>query len=232
MRKGEQVPTDPERLLKFTRQLIKAARFCHNRACINRNFRRADFWNARLKYLHSVESQLKRRIPKVQLAKTDQASIIKTDKIPAYFVSTLLLADIYRYLNDGSRTEKMCYVTGVMHGNARVPTQMLAPQMSVRTGVAVRADNASIQQHLRFLDNAGHTILLQCHIHPWAGSGATLHSSIDKANHRDLETWWPVIGLIYSADGYFRFFSIHKRFSVEIYGKGVKKVDEDTFCFG
>jgi hypothetical protein len=57
-----------------------------------------------------------------------------------------------------------------------------------------------------------------------------LPSSTDFATHRRYETGgYPLIGAIFVLDGFVRFFSEDKPFTITIYGKGVSQHDEHVF---
>jgi hypothetical protein len=43
---------------------------------------------------------------------------------------------------------------------------------------------------------------------------------------------YPTIQAIFSDDGYIRFFGGQKPFTIQVYGTGVKKIDERTYRLG
>ena len=156
-----------------------------------------------------------------------------TRRYPRFLISSLKAKEIYDYLMTDGQNEKMCYLTGVhdTETNTYIPTDILKPAMDVQNPVFVHGDRYSILHTLSSLDAFSHAMVLQCHKHPGSGIASTLPSGTDRSNHRDLEAFYPVVGAIFVRDGHFRFFSAKRPFRVEIYGKGVTRIDRKSFCF-
>jgi len=176
-----------------------------------------------LKYFRQVKHAFSRR--KTQAITPEQP-------IFRYMISLELIYRIFNYLIDEGEDEKYCYVTGVIDkaNNTIIPTNILTPKMAFRNPVFVSGDLNSIKDVLSYLDQFGHTVVLQCHRHPGMWAGSTHPSGTDIRNHKDWEKFYPLIGLIVVKSGYFRFFSAEKNFEVLIYGSEVKKINERTYC--
>ncbi|MBI5000142.1 MAG: hypothetical protein HZB92_01240 [Euryarchaeota archaeon] len=136
----------------------------------------------------------------------------ETDKAMRYVFSSERLTGFYRYLMTDGENEKYCYGTGIIDNanNNVVVTNILTPKMSEQSPVSVRGDVDSIREVLTYLSQFDHTIVVQCHKHPGYGASSTQPSGIDIRNHRDWESYYPLIGVIFVRNGFFRFFSAGK----------------------
>jgi hypothetical protein len=187
----------------------------------------SDRYHNNLKYLYNVRNTL------WNLNRKGLEAIKEKKKICKYTLSTILLSRIFKYLVDGGKDEKFCYGTGIVDitNQQIIPTEILTPRMAVCNPVFVEGDRDSVRDNLAFLDRYSHTVVLQCHKHPGTGPESTAPSSLDISNHGDWEKFYPVIGIIFVEDGYFRVFSADRKFEVEIYGKGVRQIDGTLYVF-
>ena len=145
--------------------------------------------------------------------------------------STMFIDDIRQVLIDGSGLENECYCTGILDTgqNLAIPLKISPVKLARQSHVIAEGHALSIYRILSEYDRWGHPTLLFCHCHPGCGSESTRPSGIDIKTHTDLELYYPVIGAIFSQDGYVRFFSAGKPFQIEIFGKGVVKVDDNVY---
>ena len=205
--------------LKFeTGRRIEEISKAHQSMCLKGNRNVANWYHSLLFYLYSVQKSL-------------DASNAQVSSVPRYLFSSMFVAEIFDYLDDGTPDEKFCYCTGVIDKktNTILPAKLLGPEMSVRNPGYVKGDPCSIHSVLSELDEWHHAMLAQCHMHPGAGPDSTHPSSIDLRNHLGLEANYPVIGAIFVRDGFVRFFSAEKEFEVEVYGKGVRKIADKLY---
>lgn len=214
----DDIELDITKLRKETNRRIDKMTLAHQKACAKGRRGLANWYHSLLFYLYSIRNILDNQT-------------IPVSPIIRYLISSLQLAEIFNYLNDGTNDEKFCYCTGIIDEktNTIIPTKLLKPEMSVRSAGYVEGDWRSIHSILSGLDDWFHAMILQCHLHPGCGPGSTHPSSTDMRNHTDLEANYPVIGAIFVRDGYVRFFSADKEFEVEVYGKGVKKVADKLY---
>jgi hypothetical protein len=194
-------------------------------ACREGLIKTADNYHVFLKHLSAVQRVLE--------AKLDASMQQVMSNISRYILSSRRARKIYDSLMDDSGDEKFVYCTGVIEktANIYVPTEVLAPKMAERSPVHAIGDQRSINDLLCSLGDTGHTILLKCQRHPGSGLSAINPSNVDLSTHRDLEVCYPVIGAIFVRDGYFRFFSHTRKYKVDIYGRGVRRIDDRTFRF-
>ncbi|MBA3045863.1 MAG: hypothetical protein FP824_06580 [Euryarchaeota archaeon] len=201
-----------------TQRRIESMTQAHQSMCLKGNRNVANWYHSMLFYLYDVQRLLE-----------NPSNCFSP--IPRYMFSSMLVAEIFNYLDDGTPDEKFCYCTGIIdkRTNTIMPTKLLGPDMSIRNPGYVKGDWRSIHTILSELDEWHHAMLAQCHLHPGTGPDSTHPSGIDIRNHQGLETNYPVIGAIFVRDGYLRFFSAEKEFEVEIYGKGVKKIADKLY---
>lgn len=148
---------------------------------------------------------------------------------PLYVVSTLFLEESFRFLVRHP-SEDMHYVTGSELGPWRVLERLVDFEKSTRTAVGVSGTPSATHRTLIGLSEKAHRLIAWCHSHPGRGAGATLPSGIDLDHQERLERGgYPTIGLIFSRDGYVRFFSHTTTFRLQVFGAGVRSIDERVY---
>jgi hypothetical protein len=158
-------------------------------------------------------------------------------ELPRYVISTMMIEELYNYLVDqdgGPTSEKMCFAYGIVDAetNTVTPCGKLMPDMSERSWASVLGDPRSVHDALSRIDKhlPDHALVLTCHLHPGHGPSSVIPSGTDKRTHRDMERGgYPVIGAIFSQDGYVHFFSVDVKFDLSVTGGGVKEVGKRTF---
>ena len=210
-------------ILKNTDQQIEKILYYYQEANQLGDFKVADRWHDLLKYLYNIKQAISKR--KIQIIRPKQPDF-------EYNISLELIFRIFNYLIDESGDEKYCYCTGVIDQVNKIitPTTMLTPKMAFQNPVFVKGDLMSIKDVLSYLEQFGHTVVLQCHRHPGNGVGSTHESGTDIKNHKGWEKFYPMIGMIAVKTGHFRFFSAGKDFEVSIYGSEVERIDSRTYC--
>jgi proteasome lid subunit RPN8/RPN11 len=152
-------------------------------------------------------------------------------RTPLYIVSSLFLLESFRYLVKDP-AEDMHFVTGCELGPVRVLERLVDFDKAERTAVRVAGKPASTHQALIGLEAKGHRLTAWMHSHPGMGAGATRPSSTDLDHQRRLEQGrYPAIGAIFSRDACVRFFSAGTPFRVEVFGAGVRRLDERVYQF-
>jgi hypothetical protein len=147
----------------------------------------------------------------------------------AYLVGSLFLQDSYQRLNRGPE-EHLFFVSGLRVGKLLTLDHICEFKVESASRVHARGDISSSHLTLINLDNLGHRLHALFHKHPGKGIGATFPSSTDIQTQERMERGgYPVIGAVFSEDGYIRFFSAKRQFMVNIYGKGVNRVDDKVF---
>jgi hypothetical protein len=152
-----------------------------------------------------------------------------SERVPVYVAGSLFLHQCYCYLMR-YRSEAIHFVSGPETDGNFYLTRLLPVRMSHRSWGRAVGDDAHTHQVLQELDKFGYRLTAYFHTHPGRGSEATHPSSIDQAMQRGLErNDYPTIGAIFSRDGYVRFFSCDRKFTVKVYGKKIMKESENVF---
>jgi len=150
-------------------------------------------------------------------------------KQPQYQISSLFLKECWEYLSsDPEKKERLHLVTGtITDDGVRVLSKMEKLQYSTQSAAYVKADN--IDAHTKIItlsEKYGHLLLAMFHSHISNGLNSTSPSSIDKSFMERMEKLGiECIGGIFSLDGFVRFFSV-RNFEIDVYGKGVKKIQD------
>jgi len=151
------------------------------------------------------------------------------DSVPRYLVSSLFLVESYRFLVKDP-DEDMHFVTGPELGSLRVLERMVDFDKAERTAVRVAGDLAATHRALIALEARGHRLTAWIHSHPGTSEWATRPSPTDFDHQRRLEQGrYPAVGAIFSRDGYVRFFSGGAPFRIEVFGTGVRRIDERVY---
>jgi len=148
---------------------------------------------------------------------------------PSYLAGTTLLHEAFSLLSQ-LKSESILYVAGNRFGSAYMLSRLIPPDLD-RSEPGYAAVNSESSLHkLGDLERHGSLLCAYLHMHPGRGNGSTLPSSIDSSCQKRLEKGgYPVIGGIFSRDGYLRFFSDQLPFDVSLSGKGVDHVGKDLF---
>lgn len=145
-----------------------------------------------------------------------------------YVMSSLFLNRSYRYLTK-TRPEDLHLATGIVLNGAFVLSEMIQLPNVRRALTGASASPVETSKGLLTIEAYG----LRCgglfHSHPGQGPDSTLPSSIDLRNHRTWEKAYPLVGAIFSQDGYIRFFTSSAQPRVHIMGKKVSKINENLY---
>jgi proteasome lid subunit RPN8/RPN11 len=151
-------------------------------------------------------------------------------KCAKYVVSSSFLATSLDELTRGPH-EQLVYITGPEDGRSFFAlTQILRLDMKSSSAAHAVPDQKSQIKVLSALDRRRERLLATFHSHPGYGADATRPSSIDLSTQRNLENaGYPVIGAILSRDGYIRFYSHNRQFSVSVSGAHCKQNSPTLF---
>ena len=150
-------------------------------------------------------------------------------KPPTYLVSSSFLSEVGAFLTH-SGNEGLVYVTGPEHDD-RVYALTRYVTLETDSGIAhASPDPRSQLQALAQLDERGERWLAMFHSHPGSGASATKPSGVDLETQSRLEkAGYPVIGAVFSKDGYVRFYSRRRSFEVAVSGDGSQRIGRRLF---
>jgi hypothetical protein len=152
--------------------------------------------------------------------------------VPVYVVNSLFLADCHRFLlSDAKGYELMHLVTGSkVDAKTRTLDRMEKVALASHSAIHAEADQHDLQRRLIEMSAWGLAMHGLFHAHPGQGSGATRPSGKDLATHERFERGgYPLVGAIFVRDGYVRFFSAGRPFTIRIFGTGVTQHEEHVF---
>ena len=148
-----------------------------------------------------------------------------------YVVSSWFLVECHEYLFGNSQVfEVMHLVTGSKIGQTtRTLDRLLKVSLSDQSSVSASANREDLDTLLRQIDAWGHSMHGLFHSHPGAGALATIPSGVDWETQQRYERGgYPLIGGIFSRDGFIRFFAT-TLFEINVFGTGVKQYDPHLF---
>jgi hypothetical protein len=155
---------------------------------------------------------------------------VKQD-IPTYVISSWFLADCAAYLlSHPDGFELLHLVTGSkISASQRTLDRMIKVPLEAYSPASARADQQELQKLLIEFSGWGHTLHGLFHSHPGVGKGATQPSGVDLGTQKLYEQGgYPLVGAIFSRDGYVRFFASHP-IAISVFGAGVEQHDEHVF---
>jgi proteasome lid subunit RPN8/RPN11 len=151
----------------------------------------------------------------------------ESDNTPNYMMNTLFLKNCYKQLNT-SEDEDVFYVTGFNQGSTLSLDEIVRFDLERKSPTGAAGDHDSSHKALLELAEYGLCLNSWFHIHPGNGPAAIHPSGIDINYQTGLESGkYPAIGAIFSRDGYIRFFSVEKAYTITIFGKGVETIEEN-----
>lgn len=150
--------------------------------------------------------------------------------VATYLSETRFLKELYEYLTRDGK-EGYCLISGPeLEDSLFVLTRMVETKMARRSTAGAEPEIGFMLETLSEMEQEhGSRLTAYAHSHPGKGSASTTPSSIDKDTQRKLEQGgYPAVGLIFSRDGYVRFFSHQREFAVEVSGNG-EEVNDGVF---
>lgn len=148
---------------------------------------------------------------------------------PTFLVSTELLYTSSEQLSK-HETEVILYATGTAFDNLFTIERLVDVELERSEYGRATTSIAASTRIMAELDKRGSLLTAYLHMHPGRGKSANHPSQIDLTNQMQLETaGYRTIGIIFSRDGYIRFFSYQMPFRIYITGKGVRHVGEHNY---
>lgn len=146
-----------------------------------------------------------------------------------YRVGSRFLRDNYEIFCR-SEKESVHLITGVETGVLKHLDEKLILEHEVRELVEAKLFDSEINTHLQNLHFEGYKLFGCFHVHPGCGVGATFPSGTDMELIDNFEAGkYKTVSAIFSRDGFIRFLAPFP-FKIHIYGKGVRKINEELYC--
>lgn len=124
--------------------------------------------------------------------------------------------------------EWACLVTGMRINGIRMLTEPIRVQFSYQSVGGIKFELDDYHHALHNLQRWGYSLHAIFHSHRF--NGPVSPSQIDLNSQRQLlEPIYPTIQAVFSEDGYIRFFSAERPFSIKIFGKGVTHVEDTLY---
>lgn len=124
--------------------------------------------------------------------------------------------------------EWACLVTGARINGVRMLADALRVPFSSQTAGGLQFELDDYHHALRDLQRWGYSLHAIFHSHRF--NGPVSPSQIDLNTQRQLlEPAFPAIQAVFSEDGYIRFFSAERPFSIRIFGNGVNHVKDTLY---
>jgi len=148
-----------------------------------------------------------------------------------YLISSATLAQAYSFLTQhlpgsGYEPEWMLAVTGLRQGRMRTLEHLIEVRLASQSLAQASFDMKDFMRVAITLYEHGQALHAVFHSHRF--SGPPHPSGTDDRLQQILEEGgYPAIQAVFSEDGYVRFFAKKRRFSVQVYGKGVVPADGD-----
>ena len=148
---------------------------------------------------------------------------------PTFLVSSELLYDGYEQLRQ-YENEIILYATGTAFNDLLTIERTVDIEHDRSEYGRATSNAAATSRTLAQLEKRGSLLTAYLHMHPGRGKSSNLPSQIDLTNQMQLETaGYRTVGIIYSRDGYARFFSHRMPFHVCVTGKGVRHAAEKLY---
>jgi hypothetical protein len=147
-----------------------------------------------------------------------------------YLISASFLKSAYRALTK-TRNEDLVYATGPDDGERLCAlTRMVTFDLAQQSVACAVPESTSQLRALLQLDENEERLLATLHSHPGTGPEQADPSGTDLSTQRGLErNGYPAIGVVFSRDGFARFYSVSRPFRVIVSGAGVKQVNDCLF---
>jgi hypothetical protein len=150
--------------------------------------------------------------------------------VPVYLVSATFLAHSFALL---TRTpdEHLVYATGPEDGKQLFAlTRVVTFDLAEKSRAHALPDPRSQVEALMELDRGEERLLATLHSHPDEGSSNAAPSSTDLSTQANLERMrFPTIGIVFSRDGFVRFYSVNRPFRVVVSGAGCERVEDRLY---
>lgn len=145
-----------------------------------------------------------------------------------YIVSSLLLHECFKELTK-TPDEDLHVLTGVIEGGRRYLQNIVRLELSHQSAAGAEAGIDSLASQLMRLHDFGLLPLAYFHSHPGKGMASTSPSGTDRATQEKLEKSGPMLGGIFSRDGFVRFFDNDSEPTVRVIGNRIKETSDNVY---
>lgn len=171
----------------------------------------------------------KSKIAPRQLLQTNKQKKAPRSRTKRFVISTLFLRECYPFLMQ-DEYEAASYVSGPRIRGQQVLDQLVTFEQAQRELGYARGEVISSTAALLSLDYRGFCLTGTIHSHPGFGEAAAEPSIIDRNLHQRLEkAGYQALGIIMTRDGYVRFYTAQMRFTIEVVGKDIKKLGDNSY---
>lgn len=159
----------------------------------------------------------------------DTLRLVNKPRSAVYAVDSWYLRDLMLTLTP-SKDEHAVYITGPQIEGVRVLSRTCTFDLDEQSLVSAKGNPEScLTALIKILEN-GNGLHAIAHSHPGSGPSATQQSDTDMIHLRSIQhAGADVIGLIFTRDGFVRFYTYDKPFVVHVTGKGVSHVENNIY---
>ena len=158
---------------------------------------------------------------------------ILTTKPPVHYrITTItLLWEMFPHLVEHGHNERLCMLAGfpANERNEVHITRILEVENTNQSPSYCTAEDSAYIQLMLALENVGFSPVAVAHKHPGTKLAATFPSLQDLTNMRSFEACHPTLGFILTEDGFCRAYTADIPFTLDIVGKGVRRLGSDIF---
>ncbi len=146
----------------------------------------------------------------------------------AYRMTSLFLHKNFNLLNKNEK-ESVHFVTGPEFGNTKYLSDRVSFRLAHQEIDFAKGYTDAVRKVLLGMQEHDYKLWSYFHIHPGSGTNSISPSVVDlRLDELLIRGGYKVVGVIFSRDGFIRFFS-SRPFKIEIYGKGVEKINDELF---
>jgi hypothetical protein len=152
--------------------------------------------------------------------------------VPVYIVTSLFLANCQRFLLSNPKGFELLHLVtgGKVDATTRTLDWMEKVALASHSAIHAEADQHDFQRVLIKLSEWGLSMHGLFHAHPGEGREYTRPSGTDLTTHERFERGrYPLVGAIFVKDGWVRFFSHNRPFTIRVSGTGVTQHEEHVF---
>ena len=148
-----------------------------------------------------------------------------------YIVSSRLITDCFYMLDTDSINESIIDISGFQINKVTIFMERIEKiDIDYKNPFYAKSDLISTYKTLMKIEHFGGILAGVFHIHPGNGPNSITPSLTDVNDQAKRENvGYLSIGCIFSRDGWLRFFSKNIKFSINLYGNGVLKYENDLF---
>ncbi len=169
------------------------------------------------------------RLQRVIECLSNISASLATEASSVHLIESKTLHDAYNYLTS-SAYESILVGAAIQLDNVTFITRIIPLDLADSSMSFARAAAKSISAVQGQMFTFGNVLGMHFHAHPGDGVGWCQPSGIDTELQQSYEGGdTPTIGAIFSRDRYVRFYTVKREFSIQVCGKEVTRIDENTF---